>query len=310
MRITASVAGFFLMAAVAVAQDDSNAVAAVAQNGDIAAESVAQNGNNAAAVGAIVMDDAAIAAQVKDLQKHVAIARFSDKTAANKKGGGTSKTVWIETEQDKDDPFAGTMRLTVEMLDGTNMWYSQQMQTQVKQKLLSSTEKKAADKAKAEKKKGKGKKTGGKEKKTEVVETKAAETEAVETEAAETKAVETKAVETKAVKLKASEIDYTGEDSWKLIIQLGKDGAPLKPETTAYAAEYGFVVNRKADDGTVVSNQFVVVASKYKKVASADEIMVRNQGSKVLKAKMTGKAKKEGEGDNEGGEGGEGGGNK
>ena len=79
MRITASVMGILLIAAAAVAQDDGNAVAAA---GGIASESVAQNSTNAAPAGAIIMDDAEIAAKVKDLQKHVFIAAFSDRTAS------------------------------------------------------------------------------------------------------------------------------------------------------------------------------------------------------------------------------------
>jgi len=333
MRITASVMGILLIAAAAVAQDDGNAVASASQNGEVSAESVAQNGTNAAPAGAIIMDDAAIDEKVKDLQKHVFIAAFSDRTATGKQGG-RNKTVRIDTEQDKDDPFVGTLRLTVEMLDGTNMWYGQQQVKQVKQKLLSSAEKKAEQKAKAERKKSKGKKKGAKGKKAEAVETKgeetaaagetevagekkeASETESVETEAVETeaagakapgaKAARAKAAEKEPLQLKPSEIDYTGEDVWKLMIKVGKDGELLKPETKAYAVEYGFIVNRKAADGTVVSNQFIVVASKYNKVASADEIMARNRDSKVLKAKMTGKALREGEGEGDEGGGGDG----
>ena len=142
--------------------------------------------------------------------------------------------------------------------------------------------------------------------KKEAPETEAAEIEAIETEAAGAKAAKAKAAEKEPLQLKPSEIDYTGEDVWKLTIKMGKDGELLKPETKAYAVEYGFMVNRKAADGTVVSNQFIVVASKYNKVVSADEIMARNKDSKVLKSKMTGKALREGEGEGDEGGGGDG----
>lgn len=310
MRITTNVAGILLIAAVAVAQDDSNAVAAAAQNGDIATESVAQKGNNAAATGPVVMDDAEIAAKVKDLQKHVFIASFSARVSQNKRTGEKARAFLIRTEQDKDDPFVGTMRFTVEVLDGTNVWCGQKQAVQAKKKLLSATERKAEEKAKEQRKKSRGKnKKGGKGKKAEAAEIEAAETEVAETEVAEIKAAETEAVETEVAKIKASEIDYAGEDTWRLNLLMGKNQNFVRPQVTACAVEYGFVVHRKLAGGAVVSNQFVAVVSRYNKVVSADEIMARNQGSpNVIKEKMRGNALRQGEGDGEEGEGDGGGG--
>ena len=266
MRITASMTGILLIAAVAVAQDDSNAVAAVAQDGAVVAAPVAA-----------VMDEAAIAQKVTELKKHVAVTTVSDKVTQNKKTNAKTQVIKILTEQDQDDPFVGTMRFTVEMRDGTNKWYGQQQAVQTKQERRSSAEEKAEGKAKEEKKKSKakGKKTGAKAEKTET----AGGTEAEE-----------------------PEIDYTGEDVWNFKVPIGKGEALVRPETRAYAAEYGFVVKNKAG-----SNQFVTVFAKCNNVASADEIMVRNQGNpNVLKPKMTGKALREGEGADEGDGGGAG----
>ena len=315
MSIKTNVAGILLIAAVAVAQDDSNAVAAAAQNGDIATGSVAQKGNNAAATGSSVMDDAEIAAKVNDLQKHVVIASFSARVSQNKRTGEKARAFLIRTEQDKDDPFVGTMRFTVEVLDGTNVWCGQKQAVQAKKKLLSATERKAEEKAKEQRKKSRGKnKKDGKGKKAKAAEIEAAETEAVQTEVAEIKAaetedVETEAVETEVAKIKASEIDYAGEDTWRLNLLMGKNQNFVRPQVTACAVEYGFVVHRKLASGAVVSNQFVAVVSRYNKVVSADEIMTRNQGSpNVIKEKMRGNALRQGEGDGEEGEGDGGGG--
>jgi hypothetical protein len=280
MRITASVTGILLIAAVAVAQDGSIA----------AAVAVPQDGSVAVAPVAVVLDDAAIAEQVVALRKHVAVTTVSEKVAQNKKTLAKTQVVKIITEQDMDDPFVGTMRLTVEMEDGTNVWYGQQQVAQVKLTQRSSAEAKAEEKAKAAKKKAKakGKKTGAKEKKIKAVETgdKAEKTEAVETEAVETEVVEKEVVR----------LDYTGEDVWNFKVPMGKGEELVRPDVRAYAAEYGFVVSGKAG-----SNRFVIVSYKYKNVANADEIMVRNQGNpNVLKPKMTGKALREGEGADEG----------
>ena len=294
MRITASVTGILLIAAVAIAQDEGKEAELSAQDGSNVVATVAQGDSNVVAAVAVVMDEAAVAEQVKDLKKHVALTTFSDKVAQNKKTGAKTEVIKILTQQDKDDPFVGTLRFTVEMVDGTNVWYGQQMQTQEKQKQRSSADKKAEAKAKAEKKKAnaKGKKTGAKAEKT------GTKAEKTGTEAEKPEAAETEAVETEAVKI---EIDYTGEDVWNFKVALGKDGL-VRPDVRAYAAEYGFVVKNKA-----VSNQFVVVASKYKNVTSADEILVRTQGSQnVLKLKSTGRALREGEGADEG-DGGDGG---
>jgi hypothetical protein len=281
MRITASVTGILLIAAVAVAQEGSVA----------AAVAVPQDGNAAVAPVAAVLDDAAIAQKVTDLKRHVAVTTVSDKVAQNKKTLAKTQVVKIITEQDMDDPFVGTMRLTVEMEDGTNVWYGQQQVAQVKLTQRSSAEAKAEEKAKAAKKKAKGKKAGAKEKKVKAVETgdKAEKTEAVEEEVVEKEVVR---------------LDYTGEDVWNFKVPMGKGEELVRPDVRAYAAEYGFVVKNNAG-----SNRFVVVSSKYKNVANADEIMVRNQGNpNVLKPKMTGKALREGEGADEGEGGGGGGG--
>jgi hypothetical protein len=288
MRITASVAGILLIAAVAVAQDDS-IVAPVAgpQDGSIAVAPVAKDGSIAAAPVAAVLDEAAIAQKITDLKRHVALTTVSDKVTQNKKTGAKTQVIKILTEQDQDDPFVGTMRFTAEMRDGTNMWYGQQQVVQEKLKQRSSSEAKAEEKAKAAKKKAKakGKKTGAKAEKT------GAKAEKTET-AGGTEAEETKAAE--------PEIDYTGEDVWNFKVPMGKGEALVRPETRAYAAEYGFVVKNKAGN-----NQFIVVSSKYNNVESADEIMVRNQSNpNVLKPKMTGKALREGEGADEDGGGG------
>jgi len=298
MRITASVSGILLIAAVAVAQDDSRAPTTVSQEDSVAvAVVVPQDGSNAVAPVAVVLDEAAIAEQVKALQRHVVVTTISDKVAQNKKTGAKTEVIKILTEQDQDDPFVGTMRFTVEMVDGTNTWYGQQQVVQGKMTLRSSSEARAEAKAKAEKKKAnaKGKKTGAKAGKTGA---KAGKTEA---KAEKTEAAETEAVETEAAKI---EIDYTGEDVWNFKVPMGKGEELVRPETRAYAAEYGFVVKNTAG-----SNQFVVVSHKYKNVANADEIMARNQGNpNVLKPKMTGKALRQGEGADEGDGGGGGGG--
>ena len=214
MRITAGVTGVLLIAAVAIAQDDST-----------------------------------IAEQVAAAKKHVSIGSVEMKVTTGKKDRSKTQSIKVLSEQDPDDPFIGTMRLTVEMEAGDNMWYGQQQQTQKKQ--LS---------------KDPGAEMG--------------------------------------------KIDYTGEDSWtfKIALTEGLEKANIK----AYAAEYGFVVSNK-----VSGSKFVVVAAKYDRVESADEITARNQDSKnVIKIKSSGKALRKGEGDEEkkagssggGGDGGGGGG--
>jgi hypothetical protein len=278
MRISASVAGVLLIAAVAVAQDGSNDVVAVVKGDGIAA-----------APAAVVMDEAAIADKVTALKRHVAVTTFSDKVTQNKTTGAKTEVVRILTEQDQDDPFVGTFRFTVEMRDGTNMWYGQQQVVQEKLKERSSAAAKAEEKAKAAKKKAAAsrKKTGAKAEKT------GAKAEKTGAKAEKTETGETKAEE--------SEIDYTGEDVWSFRVPMGKGGDLERPEIRACAAEYGFVVKNKAG-----SNQFVVVASKYKNTESADAIMVRNQSNpNVLKPKMTGKALRQGEGADGDGGGGE-----
>ncbi len=120
MRITACVTWIFLIAAVAVAQDDDMTAAAAVQDDATAAEKV-------------VLDDAkAIAAKVRAAQKHVAIGSVRIKDVKNSKTNAKTKMVTIATEQDQDDPFVGTMRFTIEMTDGTNVWHGQEQLTQVK----------------------------------------------------------------------------------------------------------------------------------------------------------------------------------
>ncbi len=207
MRITAGVAGVLLIAAVAIAQDDST-----------------------------------IAEQVAAAQKHASIGAVESKVTTSKKTGVKTQSIKVASEQEPDNPFVGTMRLTIEMEAGDNIWYGQQQQTQQKQ---------LSTQAGAEQ----------------------------------------------------GKIDYTGEDSWTFKIALSDDlkGGKVK----AYAAEYGFVVSNK-----VSGDKFVVVAAKYDRAESADEIMARNQDSKnVIKIKSTAKALKKGEGDEDKkGDGGGGGG--
>lgn len=107
MRITAGMTGVLLIAAVAIAQDDNTAATAVSQ-------------------------DAAVAEQVEAAKKHVAIGSVSATVTKNAKTGVKTQVVKVTSEQDADSPFVGTMRLTVEMEDGTNLWYGQQQQTQKK----------------------------------------------------------------------------------------------------------------------------------------------------------------------------------
>ena len=108
MRITACVAGIFLIAAVAVAQDDVTSAEKVVLDGD------------------------AIAAKVRALQKHVAIGSVRIKDVKNRKTNTKAKMVTIATEQDQDDPFPGTMRFTIEMADGPHIWFGQEQLAQVK----------------------------------------------------------------------------------------------------------------------------------------------------------------------------------
>ncbi|NOU36621.1 MAG: hypothetical protein HOO88_07610 [Kiritimatiellaceae bacterium] len=221
MRITASVAGILLIAAAAVALDDSTDAAAVSP------------------------DDVAITSQIRAAKKHVSVGTVSIKETKNAKTGVKSKVITITSEQDKDSPFVGTMRLTAEIRDGTNIWYGQKLQVQKKKF-----------------------RTAG--------------------------------------KVVTSEIDYSGEDVWNFSVPFGKDKNVVRPDINAYAAEYGFVVSNKVAGGKAASNNFVVVAAKYKDVDSADEIMARNQGSKnVLKNGLTGRAFKQGEGASGDGGGGE-----
>jgi hypothetical protein len=220
MRITTGVAWVLLIAAVAGAQDDGIAGVARAQ------------------------DDSAIAEQIEAAKKHVSIGSVEDKVTANKKTGEKTQVIKVISEQDPDDPFVGTVRLTVEAEADDKIWYGQQQQTQKKQ--LSTRP--GAEKGK---------------------------------------------------------FDYEGEDVWSFKIALSTELKDMKVK--AYAAEYGFVVSNK-----VVSNKFVGVTGKYDGAESADEITARNQGSKnILKIKSTGKALKQGEGDEEkksGGDSGSGGG--
>lgn len=225
MRITACVAGIFLIAAGAVAQDHDMDAVVVAQDDVTSAEKV-------------VLDGDAIAAKVRALQKHVAIGSVRIKDVKNRKTNAKAKMVTIATEQDQDDPFSGTMRFTIEMADGTNIWFGQEHLAQMKWTRITS----------------KGEDTG--------------------------------------------RIDYTGEDIWTFKIPFGKGTDIIRPDVTAYAVEYGFVVRSKVADGTAVSNQFVVVAAKCREVASGDEITARNQDSEnVLIIRSTGRALKEGEGE-------------
>ncbi|MEI7851046.1 MAG: hypothetical protein WCH86_04375 [Kiritimatiellales bacterium] len=222
MRITVCVTGIFLMVAAAVAQDDGMTAAVVAQDADMAAE---EAGN-------------AIATKIRALQKHVAIGSVRVKDVKNGKTNAKAKMVTIATEQDQDDPFVGTLRFTIEMTDGTNVWYGQEQLAQVKWTRITS----------------KGEDTG--------------------------------------------RIDYTGEDTWTFKIPFGKGTEIVRPDVTAYAAEYGFVVSNKMANSKAISNQFVVVAAKCKEVAGGDEITARNQDSEnVLTVRSTGRALKEGEGE-------------
>ena len=98
MRITAGLTGVLLIAAAAVAQDDST-----------------------------------IAEQVAAAQKHASIGTVESKVTASKKTGVKTQSFKVTSEQEPDNPFVGTMRLTIEMEAGDNMWYGQQQQTQQKQ---------------------------------------------------------------------------------------------------------------------------------------------------------------------------------
>jgi hypothetical protein len=108
MRIIASVAGILLIAAVAVAQEDSTTTVAASP------------------------DDVAIDEQIRAAKKHIYVGTVSTKETRNAKTQVKSKVISIASEQDMDSPFIGTMRLTVELQDGTNIWYGQQQQTQKK----------------------------------------------------------------------------------------------------------------------------------------------------------------------------------
>jgi hypothetical protein len=230
--------GVFLIAAAVVAQNDDMTAEAVTQGGgDTTVEAVAQDDDVIAEE--VAQDDAAIAAKVRALQKHVVLGSVRIKAVvANRKTNAKTQTAKIVTEQDQDDPFVGTIRFTVEMADGTNIWCGQEQLVQEKWT---------------------GTTAGGEE---------------------------------------TGKIDYTGEDVWYFKVPFGKGMEMRRADVKAYAVEYGFVVSNKVAGRKVVSNQFVVVAAKYKQVTSADEIMVRNQGTpNVLKIRSTGRALKEGEGE-------------
>ena len=75
--------------------------------------------------------------------------------------------------------------------------------------------------------------------------------------------------------------DYIGTDDWTCTIPHGE----LKYPKAVYAIEYGYQTTNK---------DFVAIQERLRKVASADEIMARNKGSKnKLKLKITGKAQHE-----------------
>ena len=132
MRITVCVTGILLMVAAAVAQDDDMAAETVAQDNDMAVAAVAQDDDVVVATVAVDLNDAAIAAKVRALQKHAVVGSVRVKEARNRKTNAKAKTVTVATEQDQDDPFVGTMRLTIEMVDGTNVWYGQDQLAQQK----------------------------------------------------------------------------------------------------------------------------------------------------------------------------------
>ena len=214
MRIKACMVWISLMVSAVVAQDDG----ASGEKG--------------------VLDGSAIAAKVRALQKHVAIGSVRIRDVKNRKTNAKTKTITIATEQDQDDPFVGTMRVTLEVTDGTNIWFGQEQLAQVKWTKITPQ----------------GEDTG--------------------------------------------RIDYTGEDIWTFKIPFGNSTEIARPDVTAYAAEYGFVVRTKGSDGKSASNQFVVVAARCKDVAGGDVIIARNQGSEnVLMIRSTGRALKEGEGE-------------
>jgi hypothetical protein len=238
--------GIFLIAAAAVAQDNDRVVATIVPDDDMIAATVTPDERGDIAAEEVVLDDNAIVAKVVALQKHVAIGSVRIKVAvANRKANTKVKTITVATEQDQDAPFVGTLRLTVEMRDGTNMWYGQEQLAQEKWTKITA----------------KGEDTG--------------------------------------------KIDYVGEDIWSFKIPFGKGTEIVRPDVRAYATEYGFVVSNK-----VAGNKFCVVAAKCREVAGGDEIMARNQNSKnVLKIRSSGRALKEGEGeDKESGDDGDDGG--
>ena len=78
----------------------------------------------------VFAQEESLEARVKRLQKYVSVGSVSQSDFRDKENVKT-EMIKISSQQDKDDPFLGTMRLTVEFTGGNGeVWYGQSVRSQ------------------------------------------------------------------------------------------------------------------------------------------------------------------------------------